>query len=770
MKAKTKTKYIMVLNAILGVVFAFIMGVTYCVSTISRNESTHPTYTSAYLANKNNYKIINSTTTAPIVFGQGSHNVKLALDYVLDYDFDVRVEYSLSWDTQGKDTSNVILNYAGRDRFIVDKNYIYLKDTVEAGRGTLNIINSVSFVDPTDETYIGETLTITATVLINEVTDYSDGLASSELDGKTDTSAHPFFVSDSIASESWIKLKSGVKASETNADVIVYNYRFNTNRGIKYPEDVTAYSGSTPLYGNRYYSGAGIYVMTGNSDVTITLKSSGSWQKTDPDTTDQAYDNNILYNFNSVWGSVTYSEITTENVSVWSNSGTAKLTISANSQVYLNLFDSIEITSILTNKLSSINYENYRMVSTFTLNGVGCGSKEIDLIQISGTDGTNRYTPKEYELINTSLYNPYLYDASNKQQLNYALDLSLTNNTAETKTFEVNYSVRSTRSNGKQSLLRIGANGETLPSFEDSENWSISQKLTGSNQISVKLAPYSTASLVDIIAFTNATVEDSYDDWVDAVASVSNGSTASSRATVETKVNGGNLDVYIRNNSNKIVTISKDSINGIKFKNLNISYGSALTSEEPADFKTNYWRYYQEDVSGNMIPATKSTGWTSGVFFYRTENYVTDSSKSISIENDLKLAPNSVVYVGSIVNDNNYFVQGYVNSTEVVGGVGFVQNGENSTYFVNASSTSSYYIRFTGTISGTNNKILTTNGYNYYIGIIRPNQMLDLSVTSVGTMEYIEVTETYEKEDFSSWNLGENSSVYTAFDTYFSID
>ena len=108
--AKTRTNLTYSLLAILGVVFAFIIGVTYCASAFTLNVGSNGYSTSTFMA-KQQYTLINDSEMSPIPFGTGAHNYEVAIQYSYSYDFDVRIKYSLSW-TNNLDAHNVILNYA----------------------------------------------------------------------------------------------------------------------------------------------------------------------------------------------------------------------------------------------------------------------------------------------------------------------------------------------------------------------------------------------------------------------------------------------------------------------------------------------------------------------------------------------------------------------------------------------------------------------------------------------------------------------------------
>jgi hypothetical protein len=83
------------------------------------------------------------------------------------------------------------------------------------------------------------------------------------------------------------------------------------------------------------------------------------------------------------------------------------------------------------------------------------------------------------------------------------------------------------------------------------------------------------------------------------------------------------------------------------------------------------------------------------------------------------------------------------------------------------SSAKSYYVRFTGIYAGSNSSIETSGGYNYFIGIIRPNQILTTPLSSVGTVSFIEATSTYSNAVLSSWNAVD--AVLSAYNNYFRI-
>ena len=169
-KAKTNRKLFTILSAILGVVFAFTMGVTYCLSDLNYIFGTHPKSTTAFMGNQQ-YIIVNDTLENPIHFSEGSHNFEIAIQYSIDYNFDFMLEYSLSWSGENSvSTDNVILRFANRDSFIVDEDYIYYVGSstdsqptyVTSGSGKLPIITGITELGEviTDDAKIFDTMLI----------------------------------------------------------------------------------------------------------------------------------------------------------------------------------------------------------------------------------------------------------------------------------------------------------------------------------------------------------------------------------------------------------------------------------------------------------------------------------------------------------------------------------------------------------------------------------------------------------------------------------
>lgn len=250
-KAKTTKNLVAILSAILGVVFAFITGVTYAASSISLDYGLSDKSTDAYVANQQ-LQVINDTSLNPIAFGEGAHNFEISIQYSFAYDFDVRARYSMSWskkegESSAPSTDNVILQFANRDNIICDQRYIYLAGSVSAGNGKITLITGVEFVNPTDENYFGRTLTISLSnndvKVYKKQTQYSETHPLVKDQVLTDPTSGDI-IYDSVATQAWLqhKLNTTAQAGETtDAYVLMYNQRRNYENGVQFPGLNSAY-------------------------------------------------------------------------------------------------------------------------------------------------------------------------------------------------------------------------------------------------------------------------------------------------------------------------------------------------------------------------------------------------------------------------------------------------------------------------------------------------------------------------------------------------
>ena len=285
---------------------------------------------------------------------------------------------------------------------------------------------------------------------------------------------------------------------------------------------------------------------------------------------------------------------------------------------------------------------------------------------------------------------------------------------------------------------------------------------------------------------------------------------------------------YVRNNSNTTVTIPETEI--IVF---GWTYSYSELVSKPADWGKFYWNYYFNDESGKKVPANSKTEWRDGVKFYQRSKVVSNNIE-LTVSKQI-LLPNASAYVGSVSKSQTALTGGTctmdrfvsvksISATASTQTVGIVETGTANAYLVNTSNTASYYVRFTGNAnlgkyvlnqnkeyaankyyskSGDVYTLLTSENapddwdtnyakyyyyeihivvegdYNYYIGILRPGQIVEIPMSSAGVVEMsmtngdgivdgiIEATGSYSASSLSAWNLGESSNVLTAFNTFF---
>jgi len=810
-KAKTKTKLIMVLNALLGVVFAFMVGFTFCqdVFSSSKTARTQQGSTANYLAS-NSYNLVNATKSNPIMFGPGARDSKVAIEYNLNYSFDVRLKYKLVWSDETLSIDNVILNFANRDRFIVDKEYIYLTEaiavekteTTDTRHGTLNIITGVQFTNLEDETYFGKTLTIN----IEEVK-----IAKSA--GATYSEGHALYTS-TIAGNAWKDLRSGSLANKSTANIIVYNSRYydgtNVHNGLDHPDAVTAYKNdngtdTTKLYGNRYYAGVGLYVMTGKSAVTLTVKSMGNWQKVSEyilnvnpvwatntyysksgdsytllseqpaswntsygeyyvKNTSAAFVNNIYYNFNSKWGTVTYD----------ANHTISTITVAKNQQVYLDVYDSVEITAVMETESDIINYSGYKLVNSFYLNNSLRGEVGIEYLKDVVSEETvgTTYLSQNYTINNSTLYNPIFVDNyANADFVKESTNVSITNNTDQAKQYSIGYKSIYTTSNGVQ-VLQTG--GGPTSSLTDT-TWARVDIEGESNNINVVVAPYSTVSILDNIIAVNSITSSSlkvgssayYDAWLSyRITSVSE-SSASTNSTNSISVEAKNVlngkEFYVRNNSNKTISIpSGNSITMFK-----VEYSYELITTSVSTWNQDYYKYFYKDANGNFVRATKANQFAVNKY-YILKRLIT--STTIVNNSAITLGPNetalfgSVGYTGELIGYTGSILSAGINFEEN-GVVSIVNNGTKDAYIVN-NTTNSCYVRFVSNV-GDGVRFIVDGNYCYYIGVLRPGQMVKVPCTEgvrIGAIGTIVADDLYDT-DINAWNVSD--TVKNSFNNYF---
>ncbi len=795
-RAKTKTKLAYSLLAILGVVFAFIIGVTYCASAFLLNVGSNGYSTSTFVA-KQQYAIINDTKTSPIPFGSGAHNYEVAIQYSYSYDIDVRIKYSLSW-SDGLDTHNVILNYANRDNFMVDDTYIYVRDTIDAGTGKLTIFTGVDFTDTNDLNYVGAYLTIN----IDEVKVYkAQDSYNSEHALVKDINLNNY-----PSAQAWLKYKQN--DSSSSAFVISYNKLYG-QYGAKHPINAGAYSKLSDNYrwlgGNQYYAGVGIYIVTGSSPIKLTAKVSARWISSGSGQSGQIYENNIKLNYADNW------QIDSTQTDEIFPTYYYTMQIPAHSAVYIEIIDNLEITTRGSNFDTSV-YSNSQAVifslylnednSVFTyIENSSISFGEIETSNSSLVSSVNTaYSQEDYTIINSTDYSSLLYTYNNtaSQQV-YEINLSVTNNTANAMqlnslSFTLGYYV----SNGNNSPYLGDDFGSTdWYRWEDSASSSyISVRESSNNYIPA----YSTTNISTYITvsanFQTDLIENnfgSYDCYVYLIPNLSISTISSniSQSDIEFGVDeDSNLGVfYLKNNTTSVLNITSVSL---KLQKINYEFTALQTF--PTTWANDYWQYYVYDsASGTYIRNTTSDQSAGARNFYQ----LTINNETISFNNatsyngfsrsgdtftnsSAKLKPGETILVATMpltftINNGyvRYAMQYLDSSTPSVNAsasnndtIDIMFEGTDNAYIIN-NSDSAYFVRFTGTTMQ-NTGILTDGSWNYFIGIVRAGQIQKIPMSSVtGTInvEYILVPETFTSSTLSSWSPSQ--SVLDAFDTYF---
>lgn len=788
-RAKTKKRLITILSLILGLVFALSVGYTFAVEVFNLEVGSYHYSTTTYAANQQ-YTVINDTLTNPIPFGTGAHNYEVAIQYSYDYDFDIRIRYSLSW-TGNLDTNNVILNYADRDSFIVDNEYIYYigsnsDGSVPAGSGTIVLFTGVNFMDDTDETYIGASLTIE----IEEVLIYKSTTSYN--------TSHELYV-DTEAGNAWLASKNP-SSIQGDAYVLIYNKRADEDYRVTHPGNESAYykstnaSGVVQSYrwagGNRYYGGLSAYIITGSQPVTIRTSIVGTWvypSSTPP--SEAVSETNIKYNYSQDWTFESYQEN-----GVFENRYYNYI-IPANSTVYIEFIDSIEITSRTI--IDRNNYSNYYISTTLTLNGNNYPTESFTNgilstnINTAGTiSGTTAYSQSNIEVTNTGVYQPGLYDVTLEGSQTFDTNINLTNNTANkiminSVTFRLKYTI----SNAQQSDY---ASEDFSSSYWCREvNYIENYSLTALN-ISTYLPAYTTINILDSFSpsLINEIVNDSvyagrYDAWVEIEVTNINYTTANSNTTNNLSVEASasttgsttTITYSVKNKSSEVISNITANLSVIERRPVYSTLSSA-----PNDWLSSFWKYYYSTDNGQNHYQVQSSEWSTSYTYYDMiysevnisisgatyYNGFTASGSSYT-SSSLSLFPNESARILSftITDSGNELLlsgsaSGQSNSTD--NGIGIVNENTQYAYIIN-NSTNSYYVRFSGTVDGSVPNIEQAGGYNYYIGIVRPGQLIRLNMSGNTNVVFntIQAGDVYTTDTLASWG----STVQTWFENYF---
>lgn len=883
-KAKTRKNIFTILSAVLGVVFAFITGATYCATSLNLLFGTKENSTSAYMGNQQ-FEIINDTINNPIQFNNGANNVEIALQYSFDYSFDLRVEYSLAWSKIGSEqtaptTDNVILNFANRDNVIYDEDYIFFANKFNAGSGKVSLIASVDFVDPTDETYFGRTLTINisnSNVKIRKAQTTYANVPKLIDDVVTANQNNEITAYASTAARTWHQYKLNQTAGQntTKAYAMLYNYRRDFEHGMQYPADATAYkkpfsTADNNVYapvrtlGNRGYAGIGMYVIAGSSNLELQVQVSGIWRT--PEQPDLNTENNIQFNYADGWNFTKYSlDAQGQNRGLW-DIRTFTYYVEANQGRYIDILDSVEITSAGINTT-----KDYRLVAnsivinsttlTYEENSSMIKFSEINTI-VSSKSEEYKYAQNDVSVINTTKYINGLYNSSTSAELqSYNNNISLINNTADTRQVTINLGLNYHISNGKENLYDPEDENKTraidLIERPDSPQYTFQDAFSGDNtqnsavnsiyysytgsaidylsnvddkvkqaSYTITLAPYSSANLLtsysvsadlaDVIMrlFDETNIDneklnedhdpaaddsrfDYFDVWTYLTTNHSSSVvTSAPNLILQTRQTQTTTIVSVKNNTNK--TVTGMSINDFALKTYSETGKTTTITSKPNDWLASFWKYYK---TGSTVPLTQAETFdtTNGYYTLKKtfnsfvinttqnqENYTllnsfnfgtnqsgVDTTKLVNTTK--KLLPGESVDVISLNVTDRSYVSGVVASTTVSteSDLTIINNGTTNAIVVNYSTTNSYYLKLSGKHTGTNFKTYDGENFTYYIGVVRPGQILKLSMTETATITkiIIDYTQAGNYGEFSSSQLTDwSTNAKNSMTNYFNMN
>jgi len=774
---KAKTRFLtLIVCALLGVVFAFTVGHSLAVLGSTINVTSNPKQIHQ-IANQN-HSMINDTIEAPIPFGEGTRLTEIALRYSYGYDIDVRFEYSLSW-TDGLDTSNVILNFADRDSFIVDDQFIYFKDGISAGNGILRIINGVSFVDPEDETYFGKSLTITITPKVVK---------------KSDTSHAKLEEENSLACDMWTNLRTDAITS----NFILYNYLdSSTSHGVTHPENETAYSKNTKLFGNKYYAGCGMYVAT-SSALKLRVSVVATWYyKGSEESPTLPPDNNILLNYSDNWtksganGSVDVVDF--------------DYTLPANFSGYINILDSVEITSVLYSSGGAIDYSDHVLqVKEIFINGTSFTGELTDG-EITDTapfeTALEDYEKSDYTVHNNTVYNNALFFMPNslaeeEETQYYACDVTITNNTNETKEYSVSWAVNCYISNGStaepvenSTLTSATWHREVIKNIQNFISVSeISESFVVNAKSSARLLNYyQILSGIRDYFVNNANlgiVEFTHDIWIEVVPTISEveiTNESNYKLSFETTLDRqeGVVEIFLKNNTDKTLKVENiettGSLQNPQNKTCYVKIDTYTYADSIENWGNTYWQYYKKDgdkfvqctsVDDNVSRYKKGSD-------FRSLSWGTDLNNIVgtSVMSGEKVKFKTVQLSSFETDDTTVYSATLVNAYTVAsvqdGDVKILKDATNNALINNSENAVLVRMTATGTIE--ESYFETYGTHVYYIGALMPGQIINFAEDVV--VSSFEITELEKIEGlfvFDSSLITWDDDFKTRMEDYFS--
>ena len=781
-KNKNKSNLIKIICVIIGAVFAFTTSIVYGAFSW-RREHNSGYATGAFLPNQT-YQIINDTLPNGILYSDGVKEYEVALQYSYDYAFNFYVEYELKW-SNGLDASNVILNFSNRNAWIVDNSRIYYRDTVAAGTGKLPIIVGVDFVDNYNSNYYGAKLTINIKKV--EIAKTNESLDQTGIAG----AAYAQYQARKLASY-----------STANAYAVVYN---PTNKGSYQPkapvgktafETKTSTSGSTSvtttskLFGNKNYVGLGAYIITGSSPINLVAKVIGSWVVDTGKTTDPSSaninTNTIKYNYSSGWIGESYDVRT-----IVQEIRTFQYTIPAHTAMYIDIIDSVEM--ITRGMLAAANYTDFHIETDLLLNSDtqlnfenGLATSTITTKTLSGTSYSTNLPTQDYSVVNSSKYDAALYNVTTGGAQTYKTQIKVINNTASKMSVSASYTLKAYISNGNSTADYQPAAGSTTPKdgnpfeFDDESHWdrdeySYTSSITvGAHNASQVIAPYSAMTICTSFTVPNDMVAklvaakaaySGKDVWIELVPKITpaTSTAADTQLVLETVVSGTTAKLYAKNvSSNALTSLSLNLKYSRYSTQAQANMTSTTLSTEPANWKKEYWKYYvsnsgsYKQVNEVNNPTSNSDGSTSiktaSMPTFAAGTYYTNSgwigANAYTTTSSAIVNPGEKVLLGSltITASQTYDFSDYTltGSVATASDVNLVNETTGSAFIKNNSTTKSYYIRFSSSVSfadTTKSNFFQDGSFWYLYGLIRPGQVIPINITALDSQISIEAVE-----------------------------
>lgn len=813
-KPKTKRIFFVFICALLSTVFAFTIGHTFAAIDLLFNYGTDLKSPKAYMGN-NQYVLNNDTELAPVAYSVGSHATEISLQYAIDYEFDLRVRYSLDWlgdedivEATGKQlsTNNVKLLFANRDNVIVDDTYIYFinykNDTkiindvetevkypcgITKGNGKISIIAGVEIIETNNNDYLGKSLKIN----IEEVK-----IKKSKTSGYTQSDELYYSGSAGVA---WLRHKTSADTSNqmymgSQAYVMVYNYRYNLEQGVAYPGHTSAYSKlgegeitGNWLGGNRAFAGVGLYIITGNQPIKLSTKVVGTWQDNENSTSaGLQFDNSIRFNYAKGWKHLNYDQNKLFETCYYD------YVIPANTACYVDIVESVEITC--AHNVAHNNFDAYTLVVyEMYLNNVTFKDAKITSSLISTATElftpSNTYENDDVSVVNTSIYSNNIYEyqlGSNLLQSYSNSTVLLINNTAEEQQILVDYSCYYYISNGAHALV-LQSTSNRATQFTDAAYFRDGGEIN-SDYCSVPtvntfvLAPYSSVNIGSQFSvygdFQTSVLINSYnchDAWVQLNVEVQSSADLTNKdVSVEVAVKEGTGFVRIKNNTNRI--IENISAN-IKLLNYKLTLAEDVEMSKPNDWDATFWRYYS--ILDGKAVQNEIKDWRAGVFYkgsYKASKIgllnldgSADENDGIVSLNGINLKPNESMNIykfvvdekSEILNKSSAYGDGGVANT-----IELVAEEVSSRYLINYSA-NSYFVRLTGIIpeNYTLKNTIIVDNYIYFTMVIRPGQIIEIPNTITG-IDTKNCDSNYIPGDSGSLS-GWDDEIINIFDLYF---